>query len=172
MADGTATLRRLTQFEEEYVGRKDGADLNQQQMMPRSEAVRSTTTVGTNGTSGIHGDDDETPPPEAVCSAPPIGTSGIHGDNDETSSSTGTSLTSSTPDSCDASGRDVEEGDVLSEEDSEVETCGVKLRHHLLSKYLQYQHGNGRMGMGSPARQIETKLNALIQECCECRVCI
>ena len=46
-------------------------------------------------------------------------------------------------------------------------------RHNLLSKYLQdCEHGNGRTGTGtsSPARLIDNKLNALIQECCECRV--
>ena len=43
-------------------------------------------------------------------------------------------------------------------------------RHDLMSKYLQ--HGNGGMGMTSPATLIENKLNALIHDCCECRVCV
>ena len=45
-------------------------------------------------------------------------------------------------------------------------------RHHLLSKYLSHQNGNGGMGMDpSPATLIEHKLQTLIQDCCECRVC-
>lgn len=43
-------------------------------------------------------------------------------------------------------------------------------RRDLLSKYLQYEYGNRRMGTSSPARQIEDKLNLLIKDCCECRV--
>ena len=43
-------------------------------------------------------------------------------------------------------------------------------RRDLVSKYLQHENGNGRMGTGDPARMIENKLNLLIQECCECRV--
>ncbi|CAI8005995.1 hypothetical protein GBAR_LOCUS4520 [Geodia barretti] len=43
-------------------------------------------------------------------------------------------------------------------------------RHHLLSKYLSHQNGNGGMGMDpSPTTLIEHKLQTLIQDCCECR---
>ena len=47
----------------------------------------------------------------------------------------------------------------------------VSGRHReLLSKYVQYEYGNGGTGTGTPARLIENKLNTLINECCECRV--
>lgn len=101
-------------------------------------------------------------PPEAVRNAAPTSNE----DDDEIFSSAGTSATTSTLDSSADSGSEAE--GVA----TETETCSRQLRRHLLSKYLRDQHGNGRMGMDSPARQIESKLDALMQECGECRVCL
>lgn len=41
----------------------------------------------------------------------------------------------------------------------------------LVSKYLMAQPGNTRKGVASPSKQIEDKLQTVMRECCDCKVC-